>query len=425
MSRFRLVLKRFPTLADIGVLVSGTVGAQMLVLVLTPVSARLYTPEENGAFALLLAAATMIATIAGLRYELALVVEKNAAAARTLLRFVLTFIGGVGVCLTLGAYFAREWLARVFDHPELAPWCLAIGPIMVGLACVNVFNQWFTRERHFRALAWNRLQLRGGIEGAQILSALASFGGVGGLIVGQLIGVGLSASTLAWRAREALRPGRGMPLHPILREHKNMPLLNGPNALIDQVRMQGILFLIGYFFSVASVGQFSKAWLLMQAPVALVTGAISQVLFQRFSTIERGGMYAAVRRCVLGSAAAAALPFLVLLVVAPVLFPWYLGARWEVAGYMAQALVPWLFMNVMSSPISTVYVVVRRQGLMLAFASAYLAVGCACLVVGAQLGLSLLATVWVLSLAMAACLGGLIAVTFRVARSYDAAAWVA
>ena len=81
--------------------------------------------------------------------------------------------------------------------------------------------------------------------------------------------------------------------------------------------------------------------------------------------------------------------------------------------------MPWLFLNVATSPISTVFVVTERQQEMLGFAVVYMSTGLGSVWGFAKLGAGIVATVWGLSLFMSLALVGMILLTIRAARIYD------
>lgn len=422
--RWKNLIQRYPTLAKVSTLMTGTVLAQVLVFALAPISSRVYTPEQTGEFALILAVATTIATVAGLRYDLAIVLEKDPANARLLRNTVSWIITIVSVLSTVVLWIIGDWLARTINHPQLAPWFATAGLIVFTTAQVNSYNYWFTKTDQFGAISVNRVQMRGSIEIIQILLSLFWIGGLAGLVVGYVVGQAGAAGTLAFKGMKKV-PGETEPTvsrKSLLKRHRRMPLINGPNALIDQIRLQGINLLIGALYSTNAVGQFSKAWLLMQAPVTLVTGAVSQVFFQRFADTPRGEVQALVKKSVKASAAVGFFPFLIMLLLAPIIFPWYLGSQWTPSGFIAQALVPWLFLNVTTSPISTVFIVTQRQHELFMFAVVYMATGLGSIYLGYHAGWTILQTTWLLSGLMALCLIGMIFLTIRAGRIYDASA---
>ncbi|WP_022867692.1 lipopolysaccharide biosynthesis protein [Schaalia vaccimaxillae] len=411
-------------LAHISSLLTGTIIAQLIVLATTPVISRLYTPEDIGSFAAFLAIPQLIAAIASLRYDMAVVLPESDMDARRLLRLALICAAIISLLASvLGLVFSHS-LARLIGHPELSPYMGWIGIIVMCTATVNIFGYWLTRKTRYEHISKNRVQQTGLIEATRIGAPLAGVSGVIGQLVSQLIGQVLAALTIMWRGRDGLVSprSRGQTTRALAYCYRRMPLLNAPNALVDALRVNGILLLIGIHFAADPQGQFSKAWVLMQAPVALVTSAVSQVFYQRFSRVQRGQMLPLVIRCVRSSFLVALLPFLLLFFLAPLLLPWYLGDGWEMSGTIAQALVPWLLLTTVTSPISTVFVVTDKQANMLVFAVFYAVTPLILIHALASQNMSLPLVMWAVSAAMTLLLMVLVLLTIKVARQWDSEA---
>ena len=128
-------------------------------------------------------------------------------------------------------------------------------------------------------------------------------------------------------------------------------------------------------------------------------------------------MFALVRKTLALTLAVAIVPFALIYLLAPPLLPAILGgAHWQQAALFAAALTPWLYMNFSTSPISNLFVVTGRQGLMLMFAVVYMMV---------PLGIiwswhdDMLATIRVVSWAQAGLLAMLCLLALWVAKDYD------
>lgn len=417
----KAILTKYPVLKHVGTLVSGTVLAQVVALLTQPIITRLYSDTELGLFSLWLVIPQTVVLVAALRYDMAVVLPTEETDARRLLRVSAVIIAAVSLLTSLVTGILAGPIATAMGYPQLAPWLVWTGAFVLTLGIVNLLTFWFTRRTQYRAIAINRVQMYSTVAGTKIASAAAGAGGQVGLVVGQIVGQATAAATLAYKAREALfRPsGSTVPVRELLGRYKKMPLLNAPNALIDGVRLNGIMLMLGIVYAAATVGQFSQAWLLMQAPVTLVAGAISQVFYQKFATAKPGELTRLVTSSITMSAAIGIVPFALLAVIAPWFFPWFLGESWAEAGLIGQALVPWLFVNVATAPVSTIFVVTNRQQEMLAFAVVY---ATAPLLLIYLLGPTtpVVPLVWAVSLTMAALLVGLLLLTRRAARRFDA-----
>lgn len=422
LRRIRDLIRKSPTAKHVSTLLSGTVIAQLLALITAPLISRLYSPTEIGVYTLFTSVVATVVAVAGLRYDLGIVLPKSHGNARLLRNTVTVIIFVVSICVTLFMIPFAGALAKWLGNPELAPWLIYSGLAVFTLSQVNSFNYWFTRTLQYRVISINRVQMSGSIAISQIVFSLCHLGGVAGLVIGHILGQSLAAGTLMWKGRKQVEGETAPSLTrlQLLKRYKKMPLINGPNALVDAIRLNGIMMMIGALFSTDAVGQFGQAWRLMQAPVSLITGAISQVFYQKFASTEKGNTSALVKTSVKLSLISGFVPFAVIAIIAPWLFPWFLGSQWNESGLIGQALVPWLYLNVATSPISTVFVTIDRQQVLFAFAVTYMAVGLGAVYIGTLLGWSLIATTWLLSICMAVCLALMIVLAFWSAKKYDA-----
>lgn len=357
-------------------LMTGTVAAQVLMLLLTPVLSRLYSPEDYGLFSIFSSILATVTIVAALRYDMAIMLPKVDADAKVLKRGVTRLIVVSSVLATVVCGFFGPWIAEATGSPELAPWFWLMGVAVFTLAEISALTYWLNRRSDYKAIGINRVLQSGGTGIAQLGLALAKVGGVGGLILGTIAGQVAAYLTLRHKARDVRLDldESNESVANLLKRYRRMPLLNGPNALVDAIRTNGINIIVGIVYSGALLGQFFMAWKLLQLPLALINGALAQVFFQKLSIMERGSMYVFVRTSVKQSIILGVVPFGLIYWLSPWAFPLFLGSEWTEAGMIARVLVPWLFMSLITSPISTIFVVTETQHIMLAHALVYTAV---------------------------------------------------
>ncbi|GAA1629024.1 oligosaccharide flippase family protein [Georgenia ruanii] len=399
-------------------LLSGSAIAQAIPIAASVVLTRLYSPADYGVLALYTSVITAVVTIAAWRYDVAIVLPRTDAEARALMRLASRLVTATAAVVTvlmvaLGGHVA-EWLGA----PGLAPWLYVAGLNIWILGQTQIYISWLNRRKSYATMSGSRLLQSAGTSGTQLAAGFARAGTpglIGGTFVGQIIGLAL----LARRSRpEPGEPRRGTRAETtgLARKYWRMPVLNGPTALIDAFRLNGINILIGRVFGNALLGQFSLAWRTVQAPLTLVNGALSQIYYQKFATTERGGMGTLTVWCVTRSAAFGVVPFAALFFVAEPAFGFVFGEQWRVAGRLAELLVPWLYLNFITSPLSTVFLVVERQAVSLVFSVAYMAAPLLTLLL---VDASLERVVLLISLEMAALLVVFIGLALWVARDWD------
>ncbi|SDZ75121.1 Membrane protein involved in the export of O-antigen and teichoic acid [Bowdeniella nasicola] len=418
--RWQALTGKYPLLVSITTLLSGTVVAQIISLLSEPIVGRIYTPEQTGIFQSFLVIPLTIAAVAALRYDMAIMLPRDEREARLLLRASLSIIAILGALTSLTTWAFREQIATAMHVPEVARWLPLTGLVVFILGSINAVTFWLNRTVDYGAISRNRVIAAGGLAGSRIGAHYVGLGGTFGLVWSQILAQGAALSLLVYRVREAIfsRSESPTPLSTLLKRYKKMPLLNAPNALIDAFRLNGVIVLLGVAYSSATVGQFSKSWALMMAPVSLISGAISQVFYQKFATAKRGELTKLVRTSVMVALGAGVIPFAILFFITPWLIPTYIGPKWELAGLISQSLIPWLFVMVVTSPISTVFVVVNSQQYMLMFSIAYAIVPIA-LIYTLGPTLDIVPMVQTLSAAMSVMLILLALLTLWVARRFD------
>lgn len=401
-------------------LMTGTAVAQIIPLAARPVLSRTYTTEEFGLYSLYLALGSGIAAVGALRYDLAVVTPKEDSEARSVLhlatRIALVTAGLTTLVLTLFSHTVARWLG----DPSLAGYLPLVGLLVFAMTQLSSRLYWLNRRQRYKEMARNKMGQSVGTTGVQLLWGLFA-GGPLGLVAGSLVGQWFSMLNLNRLTRSEVKRRPDDPsLRAVAHEHRKMPLVQGPNALVDQIRLQGINLLIAVFFARATLGQFAQAWTLLQMPMGLINGALTQVFYQKLSTTRRGLMFPTVRNAVVRAVAVGVVPFLLIWLLSPWLFPFVLGSEgnhdWSLAGQIARVLVPWLFMNFITSPISLMFITVKRQEVMFVFACLYAAVPLSLIWFFHS---SILDTMQLVSLAMAALLVVFVLLALMVSWQYD------
>lgn len=413
--RFKSKLAKAEFAKNVLTLMTGTGLAQIIAFLAQILIARLYTPVETGVLGILTAIVGTISTVAALRYEIAIVLPEDEDQARGLYR--LSSRLNFGICAVSGLilWIFADPISR-FSGSEAAKGYL---PIAAGIAWattqVGIASYWCNRRKKYKLMSANRIGQSVTTAGSQIGFGFLHFS-VLGLALGTFLGQAFSVVNLHRNNRSDLETKSPVRAKFLMREYRKMPLLNGPNALVDAVRLNGIPILIGRGFGTAVLGHFTKAWQLLQAPAALINGAMSQVFYQQMATTKRGAMFGVVRRGILRSAIIGVFMFALVWLLSPWTFRVVLGPQWELGGYIGRELVPWLFANFITSPVSLLFVTVKRQELMLVFSLIYMAAPLAFL---AFVHLPILLMIRFLSLIMAGLLVGFMLLSLYVARQFD------
>lgn len=408
-----------PVLAAVLTLMSGTGVAQVITFVLQIFIARIYSDFDKGLFGVYGTITGFIITFAALRFDLTIVLPKKGVVARVLKKLATRCVVVSSMLTSFFCIVFAKWLEHSYHHSHvLSKWLMVGGVTVFVVAETTNIQYWLIRQERFGAIALNTIVQSLSTAGMQLLLGLILKGGLTGLILGTLTGQLITLILLSFRAPELRKkiPADAPTMWQVAKRYKKMPLLNAPNVLVDSIRNMGINLLIGAA-SIAALGQFQLAWAIMEVPVGLIAGSISQVFLKKLSAASPGEMLLLVKSTLVRVAIFAAIPFALLFVLAPWLFPFVFGAQWGPAGHFGRAITIWLYMTVLTSPISNIFVVTENQQRMLVFSIFYCAVPLAWLFLSK---LELLPTVYVLGGLMAAMLLIMVFLAVWCAKEYDA-----
>jgi O-antigen/teichoic acid export membrane protein len=180
-------------------LTAGSAIAVGVSILASPITSRLFGPEEFGLAALFMSGATILGAIAFLRYEMAIVLPKEDKDAASL--FVLC--GMILIVTTaLTATFSLLLGPRVLAYlgaDELKPylWLFPIYVFLIGMQFP--LRIWHTRYRRFRVTAANNVLTNFLTAIAEISGGWAGFTTGGNLVVIRFFSLIASPAFLLWR----------------------------------------------------------------------------------------------------------------------------------------------------------------------------------------------------------------------------------
>ena len=358
-------------------LMTGTTIAQAIPIAISPVLTRIYTPKDFGIFALYMSIASIVAMIATGRYELAIMLPQkdedavNIVVLSMMISFFVSFIAFLIV------FIFNDQITNLLGNPEIANWLYLI-PVTVLLTGVyQSSNYWSNRKKQYKRLATSRIIQSGTTATVRLGMGFPGFA-ASGLIVASVAGQVVTTSILfkmIWSEDNTLlKYVNKLKIFALMKKYKKLPILNLPNAVIDGFRLSGINILIAKFFTTTTLGQFSLAWGMVQKPMRLIGGSLSQVFFQKIASAKKSDLDAIVKKFILKSSLIAAPLFLIIYFFSVDIFTFIFGKNWKLAGEAASIMAHWLFINFLSSSISNIFIILNKQEVILIVSILYMIV---------------------------------------------------
>jgi len=357
-----------------------------------PIIARLFSAEDMGSAGIIYAASAWIAVVGCLSYDQAIPLSVDAGEMRAIIRLCLVLAAIVFLATVLGSMGAKG-LGTLLGWGDVRRLVWFVPPTVLATCLVSI--------GYFAASRGGRYSLVSisGFVGANLTRILL----IGmGLLFGSSAVAVLLAGVLG-TASEVLITGlvfiplvlagadtrsHSVPLRVVAVRYRQFPAMQLWNNVLDASARSLPVFLLGGLFGAQVVGFYVFGYRLLSLPISLLGQSLAQVFYPEASAEwNRTG---AVTHTAFSSISILSIlfvfPTLMLILLAPLMFTFLFGENWYEAGVYAQILAPVIGVQLVVSPISSIFLIRRRAGLLFRYTVALL-VGQSCgLLLGAWLG---------------------------------------
>lgn len=321
----------------------GNAASQAILVLTIPFITRMYSPESYAKWALYMSVVAIVGAVSTLRYELAIVLPKNSVdalnifATACLLSLLTAFLTAFFLIIIKG------YIVSLFAADNFLSGIVGVSLLVALGGVYQSTTHWFTRQQSFGVLALLPFSSSVITCLSQIVLAIVGYGGFGGLVVGSILGMGMTTGMAIilffYRERThfvaSVSPRR---MWLLAKKYRNYPCYITSYTLVGVVRERIILFLINSIGSQATVGFFALANRLVNLPVGLISGSLRPVLFQRAAVADYHQIQSFMDRTLVNMARFATPFWILLLFCATEFFTLVFGEQWRGAGAYAVIL---------------------------------------------------------------------------------------
>ena len=345
---------------------SATTVAQVIAILIYLILAQIYSTSEHGIFALYMSIIAVTGIISTGKYESAVMMPGDNHKAFNLVALSSSFCMGFSVILLILVALFHKSFAIMLGDPLIEKWLwfVPLSTLMIGH--FQSMSYWSNRNKRYSDMAVANVGQSLSNSAIKISTSKVFLNGGGliaGAIIGQLIGILIFI-------RDFIRKDTGL-FHKIsisgmkemAREYIFFPRFNMFHNLINNFSANLPIFVIAHNFGSAKAGIYSFAFLMVFRPVNLVTSSFTQVFSQRIISQYNQGrkIFPDVRRLAIKLFQFGIIPFLIAGIAGPFLFTVFFGEKWTEAGKFMQILLPWIFIVLISSPLSFLPDMLKRQ----------------------------------------------------------------
>ena len=340
------------------IIASGTVIAQIIGIITTPIITRLYTPSDFGTLGLFTATLSILALAGGFRYELALPLPKDDEDAANLFIFFLLLLSVTSLCFFIIIYLLGDLILSFFHIDTLKAYVFLLIIGFFGASLYGALTFWVTRRRDYARITHTRIYQSSGGSATKILLGLFAVGPVGliiGYLLSQMLGIGTFVRYM-WKNDRAFFGAISFSrMVKNARQYIQFPLFSFPAGIINALALQLPIFMLSAIYGLNVMGMYAFAYELLILPSSLISRSMLQVYYAEVSNMMRENsneiknLYIATTRKLF----LIGIPLIIVpCLLAPFFFPLIFGELWRDAGLYCLPLAILALSNFIVSPTS-------------------------------------------------------------------------
>jgi O-antigen/teichoic acid export membrane protein len=347
-------------------LMTGTSIAQAIPIAVSPILTRIYSPEDFGVLALFLSITSILSVIVTGRYEFAITLPKkqNDAIQLLWLSIILSFIFSFFTFLIV--FFFKTEIIKLLGNKNINNWLYFV-PITILLSgFYQTFNYWFNRNKNYKALAKSRVIQTSTTSTINLGAGFANNGGVGGLIIGNILGRVLTNVYFIYlfiTNKTDEHKYNKVKMLALAKRYKNFPKYDILASFFNISSNQSTHIFFNVFFGAVTSGYFYLTQRIFTLPISLIAGSIQEVFKMEIISIHlrngdtRSFYIKTLKKLIL----LAIIPTILIYFYAVDTFVFIFGDKWKSAGEFVKLMTPVFFLRFVSFPLSYMVYVVEKQ----------------------------------------------------------------
>ncbi|CAM4076460.1 lipopolysaccharide biosynthesis protein [Kerstersia similis] len=256
-------------------LATGAISGQLVVLMVSPILTRIYSPDAFGVFGGYVACLYILGCVSALKYDVAIPLVKSSRQANSLIALAVF----INVIFSVLIFFIIFCVLALYPNKEyeFVLWALPLGLLLSGV--YSVFMYYNLRLRKAGLIAKTRfIQSLSGAMAQVSLGYLMA--GVSALVIGQIVSISAGGGRLmrASRLKNMRCYFSASLLWATARRYIDFAKYNSPSALLSVGNNHLPVILIGGLFSPAAAGVYVIVHRILITPLSIVSSSISSAI---------------------------------------------------------------------------------------------------------------------------------------------------
>ena len=347
------------------ILFKGSFSAQVILLLISPILTRIYTPEDFAVLALFTALSTTAGMIANAIYDFAIGLAENEEEAINLVALCLLNSAIISFIVLVVIMLFPHQIVLLLNNPNIDSYLYFIPLVTFLIGAFNTLNYYSIRLKNFNAIAKANFYRQIAASFFQLILGFLTQGALG-LISGRIALHFTGVYILFSKSSRIFKNSNSVKKQEIIRlakRYKDFPFYTLPAQLSNVLSQQLNILFISSLFSAATLGFYSLLNSVVNMPLSLIGKSLGQVYLQR-ATEERkriGNSISTFRNTFLLLFTIGLIIFIPLYFVVEQLFGFVFGENWLVAGTYTKILIPMFFVRFITSALSVTNIVFEKQ----------------------------------------------------------------
>lgn len=336
-------LLRSEFIKNTSTLVTGTVIAQLIPILIQPFLRRYYSTEIFGAYAVYMSLIGIFYGVASFRYEQAIILPKDDKEAINImfLAQILNLLFSIFIAGLI--IFFKAYILKFINLSEEYVIFLLFVPI--GTFLFNMFqsiNLWLIRKKSFITVSKNKLVRRSSEGVFQLVFRYLKYSN--GLIIGDFLG---HIMNIIYGIIQINRNGFNIKYFKhslvkyVLFKYSDYPKFNTLTTFLNACSLLLPVIIINKYFGSDYAGYYDLSRLILLTPIALLASSISNVMLQRISEKNKNKepFTKELQLIFLIGVFIAIFEVFIIMIYGKPLFSLLFGNKWEYSGVISKLLI--------------------------------------------------------------------------------------
>ncbi|MBN2662729.1 MAG: oligosaccharide flippase family protein [Bacteroidales bacterium] len=368
MNRLSFITKN-EFVKNVFTLITGSALGQFFILVITPILTRLYSDELFGVYFIFISTINILKKVTTLRLELAIILPKKNFWAINAFALSIFFTITTSVLFYLIAIIFKDLLSTYQKTAAISNYLLIIPITLFFIGTFETFSAWNNRNMKYKKISIGKITLNistGTVQIGTNYFLLNNSGLVIGYLVGQIVAALLMILMTTKELLKHIKNISPKRMKILLIRYKKIPTFNTLINFATNLSNEIPVYLLTGFFSTSVAGFYGMAYKIVGTPFSMLGGSIGQVFYQKASVTysNKVSLKPLIKKTTINLLKISILPIIFIAGISPFIH-YIFGEEWKELTFYILILLPAMFINFLSQPITSVPTITNQQNILL------------------------------------------------------------